>query len=81
MKTLREYLRHADECDALAKTAIAEEQRVLIARMAETWRMLAKQREKHLLAKATVEAIDAGVRIDRPKPALEEPRGQKDSSG
>jgi hypothetical protein len=61
MKTVYDYLRHADECEALAKTSISEEQRLMILKMAETWRMLADQRERHLLAQAKVEAIEAGL--------------------
>jgi hypothetical protein len=64
MKTLRDYLRHAEECEALATTAVSEEQRQMIAKMAEIWRVLDRQREKHLLAKAKVEAIVLGVNVD-----------------
>ena len=55
MKTVEEYLRHADECDALAKTAISPEQREQIEGMAATWRMLADQRRAKL-AKADNDA-------------------------
>jgi hypothetical protein len=48
MKTVEEYLRHAEECDALAKTAISPEQRAQIEAMATTWRMLAEQRKKKI---------------------------------
>ena len=65
MKTLKDYLRHAEECEALAATAVSDEQRQMIAKMADTWRLLAKQRERHLLAKAKVEAIDLGISIDK----------------
>jgi hypothetical protein len=61
MKTVNDYLRHADECEALAKTSISEEQRLMILKMAETWRMLAAQRQRHILAQAKVEAIEAGL--------------------
>ena len=54
MKMVRDYLRHADECDALAKKAISSEQRQMILEMAQTWRMLAKQREKKLLQKQSI---------------------------
>jgi len=49
MKTVRDYLRHAQECEALARKAISEEQREMIKRMADTWRTLAETREKKLL--------------------------------
>ena len=48
MRTTEEYLRHAEECEALARTAISPEQREQIEQMAATWRMLAEQRRKKL---------------------------------
>lgn len=48
MKTIREYLRHAEECDALAQKAMSAEQRKMIADMSSTWRMLAEQRRERL---------------------------------
>jgi hypothetical protein len=44
MRTVAEYRRHAEECEALAKTAKSPEEREMIAEMADTWRMLADQR-------------------------------------
>jgi hypothetical protein len=44
-----EYLRHAEECEALARTATSSDQRRMIEEMAETWRILARQREEILL--------------------------------
>jgi hypothetical protein len=61
MKTIHDYLRHAEECDLLAKTAVSEEQRQMIVKMAETWRLLAAQRERQKLAQAKIEAIDTGL--------------------
>jgi hypothetical protein len=49
MKTVAEYRRHAEECDTLAKRAKSAEEREMIANMADTWRMLAYQREKLIL--------------------------------
>jgi len=49
MKTVAEYLRHADECDRLARNAVSEEQREMILHMAETWRLLADTRKRVLL--------------------------------
>ena len=49
MKTVAEYLRHADECDRLARNAVSEEQREMILHMAETWRMLADTRKRMIL--------------------------------
>ncbi len=48
MEMVRDYLRHADECEALARKAISTDQRQMILEMAQTWRLLAKQREKKL---------------------------------
>ena len=48
MRTIQEYLRHAEECDALARKTTSGERREQILRMAETWRMLADERRKKL---------------------------------
>ncbi len=52
MKTVREYQRHAEECDALAAKATSPDQRKMIVAMANTWRMLAAQRERKLRKEA-----------------------------
>ncbi len=48
MNTVQQYLRHAAECDALARKATSQEQREMILGMAQTWRMLAAQRQRKL---------------------------------
>ena len=73
MKSPRDYLRHAEECEALARTAVSEEQREMIAKMADTWRMLGRQRERHMLARAKVDAIESGILPDAP-PRLPTPK-------
>jgi hypothetical protein len=55
MKTVADYLRHAEECEALAAKAGSAEQRAMIANMAATWRLLARQREKYILKPADAE--------------------------
>lgn len=50
MKTVQEYLRHAVECEDLASKAPAPDERKIIVNMARTWRKLASQREKLILA-------------------------------
>ena len=67
MKAVKEYLRHAEECDLLARTAISDEQREQIVKMAQTWWLLAKQRERHLLSKARIVAMDAATTGDKSK--------------
>ena len=57
MRTLKEYHRHAEECEALAKKALSPEQRDMIAQMAETWRMLAEQRQRKLTRRASQNAL------------------------
>lgn len=52
MKTVHEYIRHAEECEALAKKTTSPEQREMFSKMAETWRMLAEQRRQRLTKKA-----------------------------
>jgi hypothetical protein len=54
MKIIKEYLRHAAECEALAEKAISPEQREMIDQMAQTWRMLAALREKKLAKAASL---------------------------
>jgi hypothetical protein len=49
VKTVEEYLRHALECDALARKVVSPEQREMIIHMAETWRMMARQRRTIIL--------------------------------
>jgi hypothetical protein len=58
MKQVQEYLRHAEECEAMARKATSAEQREMIAKMAETWRMLAEQRRAKLLKDSRTEAAD-----------------------
>jgi hypothetical protein len=48
MNTVAEYLRHADECEALAEGSTTAEERDMISNMARTWRMLAEHRRKML---------------------------------
>ncbi len=47
MRAVQEYLRHAEECDALAAQATPE-QREMITDLAQTWRLLAEQRARKL---------------------------------
>jgi hypothetical protein len=61
MKAVEDCLRHAEECEALAKTATSDEQRQMIAKMASTWRMLAFQHQRHLLAQTKIDLIEAGL--------------------
>jgi hypothetical protein len=49
MKTVRDYLHHAEECDALAAGAKTQQEREMIIHIAETWRMLAETREQQIL--------------------------------
>jgi hypothetical protein len=44
MKTAHEYLEHAKECRALARTAVTDNERQQLVQMATTWETLAKQR-------------------------------------
>ena len=48
MKKVSEYLRHAEECEALARAARNPEERAMIAQMVETWRGLAQARKRKL---------------------------------
>jgi hypothetical protein len=46
MKTIEQYLRHADECEALARKAVTSEERKALHDMAAAWRTLAETRKK-----------------------------------
>jgi hypothetical protein len=46
MKKAEEYRAHAAECIAMARNEQNEEHRQQLLKMAETWEMLAVQREK-----------------------------------
>lgn len=54
MKTVQEYLRHADQCEALTRGDMLPAERQMIHKMAETWRMLAEQRKKNLVLREKV---------------------------
>lgn len=44
MRAAREYLRRAEECEALAAKATPEQREIMMAHMAKTWRLLAERR-------------------------------------
>jgi hypothetical protein len=48
VKTVAEYIRHAEECEALARGSATPDERDMIFNMARTWRMLAERRLKML---------------------------------
>jgi hypothetical protein len=48
MKTVQEYLRHAEECEALAHGKMTLKEHEIIRELAKTWRMLAEQRRQDL---------------------------------
>jgi hypothetical protein len=48
MKKAGDYLKHAKDCRALAKQMESGEQRDQLMKMAETWEVLARERERTL---------------------------------
>jgi predicted nucleotidyltransferase len=44
VNTVEGYLKHAEECERLAKSSRTEEERQQILHMAQTWRMLAERK-------------------------------------
>ena len=48
MKKTDEYLKHAKDCRGLAKQMESGEQRDQLTKMAETWEVLARERERTL---------------------------------
>jgi hypothetical protein len=58
VKTVTEYRKNAAECRALAKQMKPGEQRDQLLKMAETWDVLAEQRERSL----PFQAVEAPVK-------------------
>jgi hypothetical protein len=58
LKKVSEYLRHAEECEALARAARNPEEREMIAKMAETWRGLADARRRKLAKDGHADHVD-----------------------
>ena len=52
MKKTAEYIQHAKDCRALAKKMESGEQRDQLIKMAETWEVLATERERTLRSRA-----------------------------
>ena len=69
MKTVEEFLRHAEECRVLASHARSPDERTMILNMAATWEELARSREAMIKA---AEAIDAVTGNTTDKPELTE---------
>ena len=63
-----DYRRRAAECEQLAESAITEEHRQTILKIAETWRSLAEQRERVGLAQADASGTGGVRRTPRGKP-------------
>jgi hypothetical protein len=50
MRTLAEYLKHAEECRRLAESMAAPEDKRLLQELAQTWERLARMRQKDITA-------------------------------
>jgi hypothetical protein len=48
MLKINEYLKHAEECEKLARTADTSEHAETLRKMAATWRELAQAREQEI---------------------------------
>lgn len=48
MDVVENYLRHAEECKALARGNVTREEREMIESLADTWRTLAERRKQML---------------------------------
>jgi hypothetical protein len=57
MKKIADYRRQAEECLALARTAALPEHREQLLQMANTWHMLAEQREAELARQERIAAL------------------------
>ena len=51
LETVGKYRSHAADCDELARNASDEKQREQIKNIAETWRKLAAERERWVIAR------------------------------
>jgi hypothetical protein len=60
MKKASDYRRHAQECRVLANSAALPEHRDQLLEMANTWDMLAQQREAELARQARMALITNG---------------------
>jgi hypothetical protein len=58
LKKVEDYLKHAAECRAMARTAASAHQQQLI-QMAETWEQLADARKRQLEKKGKTAAYDS----------------------
>jgi hypothetical protein len=58
MKKALDYRRHATECRQLAANAALPEHREQLLEMANTWEMLAEQREHEIDRQARLQALD-----------------------
>jgi hypothetical protein len=65
MRKISDYLRHAEECRILARTADTEDHRKTLLAMAETWRELAEARKEEIDRQERV--VKMGVRTGEPK--------------
>jgi hypothetical protein len=57
MKKASDYRRHAEECRTLASSAALPEHRDQLLEMANTWDMLAQQREAELARQERIAAL------------------------
>jgi hypothetical protein len=69
MKTVEEFLRHADECRVFASHARSPDERTMILNMAATWEELARSREAMIKAAEAIDAVRGNISA---KPELTE---------
>ena len=60
MKKASEYLAHAEECRALAAGTSNPEHKAMLAKMAETWEGLARERKERLERQKRIAALETG---------------------
>jgi hypothetical protein len=69
MKKISDYKRHAEECRKLAAAATLREHRSQLIGMAETWEMLADQREREIARQARLKKLALTTDLERPRGA------------
>jgi hypothetical protein len=60
MKSVQDYIDHAEHCERLAASAADENQKRLFLDLAQEWRKLAAAREQHLRQIAAVQTEQRG---------------------
>ena len=73
MRKIEDYRRHADECLAMSRRARTDEERKMLQQMAETWSLLAHDREEQIARRERIKKLDDSMTRRDHKPNSNEP--------